>query len=133
MPKPAEALRYEALAHAMQTAVAWEHGQFTAGLLARLAEHEPKHLEVGVNSAMLDHTALLRKLVEKGIIDDGEFEAPTSLREAINTAMVGTSAIARLLIAKGVFTLDEYFTALADTMEVEVQMYERKYPGVYFR
>lgn len=58
--------RYMAAAHGMQTGVAYK------------MEHEPgettpKHLRVGVNSAMRDHSSLARLLIEKGLINDEEY------------------------------------------------------------
>jgi hypothetical protein len=77
-------------AHAMQTGVKWE---METGSL----DTTPKHLRTGVNSALVDCTA-----------------------------------IARLLISKGIFTEDEYYTAVADEMEREVQRYRDRNPGVDF-
>lgn len=57
---------YVALSHAMQSGVAMEmnyHPNPTS----------PKHLRVGVNSAMVEHAALVRLLVSKGIITDEEY------------------------------------------------------------
>lgn len=34
---------------------------------------EPKHLRVGVNSAMCDHAALVRLLIEKGVVSEDEY------------------------------------------------------------
>jgi len=33
----------------------------------------PKHLRVGVNSAMVEHTALTRLLIDKGVITEQEW------------------------------------------------------------
>ena len=54
---------YEAAAHAMQTGVAFlmERGDKAT---------EPKHLRVGINSAMVEHAALVRLLISKGVITD---------------------------------------------------------------
>jgi len=44
--------------------------------LLRGAFHDatsPKHLRVGVNSAMVEHTALVKLLVEKGILTEEEY------------------------------------------------------------
>lgn len=76
--------RYLAAAHAMQSGVAAEMG-------IDPDPTSPKHLRVGVNSAMSDQGAL-----------------------------------ARLLIAKGVFSEEEYTKALADGMEAEAQLYEKR-------
>jgi hypothetical protein len=77
-------VRYIAAAHAMQSGVAMKMNYDPADV-------NPKHLRVGVNSAMVDGSAL-----------------------------VG------LLIAKGVITEAEYFTALADAMERERDMYAKE-------
>ena len=34
---------------------------------------DPKHLRVGVNSAMCDHAALVRVLIAKGILTEDEY------------------------------------------------------------
>lgn len=43
------------------------------------------------------------------------------LRTGINACLVDSSAVAQLLLAKGVFSEEEYFKALADAAELEVQ------------
>lgn len=83
--------RYLRAAHAMQSGVA-------AAMTTGSQSHEPKHLRVGVNSALVDHGALVKLLVDKGIL--------TEL---------------------------EYFTAIADMMEAEVQSYERELSEHYGR
>lgn len=55
-------LRYQRAMHAVQTGVALE---MSMGLSNA---HEPKHLRVGVNSAMIEHGALVHFLVRKGIM-----------------------------------------------------------------
>lgn len=60
--------KYAALLHAMQSGVAMKMNYDPS-------ETSPKHLRVGVNSAMCDHAALARLLVEKGIITREEYEA----------------------------------------------------------
>lgn len=72
--------RYSAAAHAMQSGVAMKMG--FAG-----EETEPKHLRVGVNSAMVEHAALVALLMEKGIITDEDYTkalADAMEREAEN-------------------------------------------------
>lgn len=59
--------RYEAAVHAMQSGVA-----------AKIAMHlgresEPKHLRVGVNSALVDTGTLARLLIRKGVFTSEEF------------------------------------------------------------
>lgn len=58
--------RYMAAMHAMQSGVAAE--QARGG-----KETEPKHLRVGVNSALLNQGALAKLLIDKGIITDDEY------------------------------------------------------------
>jgi hypothetical protein len=68
--------RYDAAAHAMQTGVAYEH-------LTGSNDAAPKHLRVGINSAMVNDAALVRLLMSKGIITDMEYlEALTVEMEA---------------------------------------------------
>ena len=58
--------RYQAAAHAMQSGVAAE-------MQHNPKPTEPKHLRVGVNSAMVEHAALAHLLVTKGVITDDEY------------------------------------------------------------
>lgn len=60
--------RYYAAAHAMQSGVAMEMQQ--AG---REAATQPKDLRVGINTALCDQAALVRLLIQKGIITHGEY------------------------------------------------------------
>ena len=60
--------RYNAAAHAMQSGVAFE---MSAGVSK---ETEPKHLRVGVNSAMVDSAALAGLLIAKGLFTLEEYE-----------------------------------------------------------
>lgn len=55
--------RYLAAAHAMQSGVAAEMADSE-----RAAATSPKHLRVGVNTAMVDHASIVTLLVEKGIL-----------------------------------------------------------------
>lgn len=59
--------RYFKACHAMQTGVAadLEHDPSSA---------TPKHLRVGVNSAMVEHGALVRVLIAKGVFTQEEYE-----------------------------------------------------------
>lgn len=59
--------RYLAAAHGMQSGVA-------AMMEFEPAETTPKHLRVGVNSAMVEHSALVLLLIEKGVISKEEFD-----------------------------------------------------------
>ena len=58
--------KYLALGHAMQTGVAikMQHAP---------SETQPKHLRVGVNSAMCDSAALAGLLIAKGLITEAEY------------------------------------------------------------
>lgn len=58
--------RYQAAAHAMQSGVAFEHGRGSN-------DGSPKHLRVGVNSALVNDAALTKLLVEKGVITEDEY------------------------------------------------------------
>ena len=58
--------RYMNAAHAMQSGVAME-------MNSNPEPTQPKHLRVGVNVALCDHTALVRLLVEKGVITEDEY------------------------------------------------------------
>jgi len=69
-------LSYEEACHAMQAGVAMEISRGTTDA------HTPKHLRVGVNSAMTAHTALAYLLVQKNIITMEEYEE--SLRLVMN-------------------------------------------------
>ena len=66
--------RYAALCHAMQTGVAYKMAKDTN-------ETAPKHLRVGVNSALVQDSALALLLMEKGIITEDEYF------DAVNEAM----------------------------------------------
>jgi hypothetical protein len=66
--------RYRAAAHAMQTGVAMT-------MTTRPAATEPKHLRVGINSAMVEASALVRILITKGILTEHEWY--TALADAM--------------------------------------------------
>ncbi|MBF6555514.1 MAG: hypothetical protein IVW52_04980 [Acidimicrobiales bacterium] len=59
--------RYRRAAHAMQSGVALDH--------ARNGAHDatPKHLRVGVNSALVDSGALAELLIQKGVVTRDEY------------------------------------------------------------
>lgn len=59
---------YMALCHAMQSGVAME-------MNIRTQPTEPKHLRVGINTSMSDHGALVKLLVDKGLITNLEYFA----------------------------------------------------------
>jgi hypothetical protein len=58
--------RYAAAAHAMQSGVAMKMNYDPNSTT-------PKHLRVGINSAMSDHGALARLLITKGVITEDEY------------------------------------------------------------
>jgi hypothetical protein len=60
--------RYAAAMHAMQSGVAME-----MQVDERKSATEPKHLRVGINSAMVNDAALATLLVKKGIITEREY------------------------------------------------------------
>lgn len=66
--------RYLAAAHAMQTGVAFKMDHDPG-------ETSPKHLRVGVNSAMVETSALALLLIEKGVFTMVEYR--TALAEAM--------------------------------------------------
>lgn len=57
--------------HAVQSAVAFEMST------GRSHDTNPKQLRVGINSAMVEHGALVKLLVEKGVITDLEYFTAT--------------------------------------------------------
>ena len=61
-------MTYAEALHAMQTAVAYE-----MTLRGRQSATDPKHLRVGINSAMSDQGALATLLIRKGIISSEEY------------------------------------------------------------
>lgn len=66
---------YYRLVHAMQSGVS---GEMDANLNNA---HTPKHLRTGVNSAMVQNSALVNLLIEKGIITNLEWA--TALRDGM--------------------------------------------------
>lgn len=61
-----DAARQFAAAHAMQSGVAMEMN-WNPG------PTEPKHLRVGVNTALCDHAALVRVLIAKGVLTEADY------------------------------------------------------------
>lgn len=69
----AAAKRHIAAQHAMQSGVAADIGPgFDSTSLGRAA-CTPKHLRVGVNSAMVDHASLVGLLVKRGVITMADY------------------------------------------------------------
>jgi len=58
--------RYMKACHAMQTGVLF--------MMGHTVSHHPKHLRVGINSALVEHSALALLLIEKGIISHKEYQ-----------------------------------------------------------
>ena len=76
--KKAAIARYRAAMHAMQTGVAVQMVTDPDE-----AATSPKHLRVGVNSALVDNSALAQLLIDKNIITELEyFEALAAMAEA---------------------------------------------------
>lgn len=68
--------RYEKALHAMQSGVAME-------MNFNSKPTDPKHMRVGINSALVDSSSLARLLMDKGIITKDEYiEAMTVGMEA---------------------------------------------------
>lgn len=72
--------RYHAACHAMQSGVAME-----LQTEAFKDSASPKHLRVGVNSAMVETSTIVRLLIEKGIItmDEWDKELADSMEEEV--------------------------------------------------
>lgn len=66
--------RYQRAAHAMQTGV-----KMLMEIEGPSRETSPKHLRVGVNSALSDMGALARLLIQKGVISAAEYELTVML------------------------------------------------------
>lgn len=62
--------RYTAAAHAMQSGIAMDMETDTSGSKGATT---PKHLRVGINSALVDGSALAELLMAKGIITSDEY------------------------------------------------------------
>lgn len=58
--------RYERAMHAIRSGVATEHGRGSN-------DGSPKHLRMGVNSALINDAALVRLLIAKGLITEEEY------------------------------------------------------------
>ena len=72
MSRESDTQRYLGACHGMQTGVKFE--MESAGLRGvRHESTEPKHLRVGVNSAMVSHAALVKLLVAKGPLTEDEY------------------------------------------------------------
>jgi hypothetical protein len=72
LPTPEQASMLEVLAHRVQSAIAFFEGQRDA-FGTRCAETEPKHLRVGVNSALVETSAVARLMFRKGLISAKDY------------------------------------------------------------
>ena len=71
-PTPEQSKQLEALAHRVQSGVAFlENLAHTSG--QRYQSTEPKHLRVGVNSALVECSAMSALLFRKGVITAEEY------------------------------------------------------------
>lgn len=66
--------------HAMQAGVAMKM-EFNS------ADTTPKHLRVGINAAMVEHSALAKLLIDKGIITIEEYEESLAVAMEKEVAM----------------------------------------------
>lgn len=72
VPSPAQAIEMEKLSHRVQSGIAFLlSGAERKG--ERFPECEPKHLRVGVNSALIETSALARLLLAKKIFTAEEY------------------------------------------------------------
>lgn len=62
---------------------------------------------------------------------DNKDTTPKHLRVGINAAMSDHAALVSLLVKKGVITEEEYYDALIESMEREVEMYRNKLKELY--
>ncbi len=58
--------KYQQMCHAMQSGVRAEHELGSD-------DGTPKHLRTGVNTAMVDHAALVKLLIHKGLVTEQEY------------------------------------------------------------
>jgi len=72
MSRESDQQRYLDACHGMQTGVKYE---MESDALRGVEHHSttPKHLRVGVNSAMVSHAALVKLLVEYGIFTEDDY------------------------------------------------------------
>jgi len=72
MSRESDQQRYLDACHAMQTGVKYE---MESDALRGVEHHSttPKHLRVGVNAAMVEHGALVKLLVEYGVINEDDY------------------------------------------------------------
>jgi hypothetical protein len=56
---------------------------------------------------------------------------PKHLRVGVNCAMADQGGLVTLLIEKGIFTEEEYYKAIADSMERERDLYQERIDNLY--
>lgn len=70
----------------------------------------------------------LQHAMQTGVAVKMNFEqdetTPKHLRVGVNMAMIESGTLAGLLLSKGVFTEEEYYTALIEGLEHEIEMYK---------
>lgn len=71
-PTPEQSVTLQRLAHRVQTGIAFFEGRRDA-FGERCQETESKHLRVGVNSALIEASAMSALLFRKGIINQEEY------------------------------------------------------------
>ena len=62
---------------------------------------------------------------------DNKDTTPKHLRVGINVAMSDHGALMNILFKKGIVTEDEYYDAMIESMEREVEMYRQKLKELY--
>jgi hypothetical protein len=72
VPTPEQAEKLQSLPHRVQSAIAFLQGHHELEG-TRFPECEPKHLRVGVNSALIETSAVARLLFRKGVITAEEY------------------------------------------------------------
>ncbi|MEZ4594546.1 MAG: hypothetical protein R3D55_25890 [Chloroflexota bacterium] len=82
---------YIKLAHAVQTGIA-------ACIAAGWTGATPKHLRVGIDTSKSDHGALIKLLLEKGVITEGEYQAV--LLEGLEREVDGFKSLFQQLTGK---------------------------------
>lgn len=83
--------------------------------MANLVELKEKYLALA--HAMQSGVAMMMNYNDKST-------SPKHLRVGVNSALLDSSALVNLLVAKGIITEEEYFTALVELFEGEVEKYE---------
>jgi hypothetical protein len=95
MPDDDYDARYRAAAHAMQTGVA-----MGMELAPGASATSPKHLRVGINSAMVTDLALAKLLIAKGVITEAEYRL--AIAEAMEVEKARYEAALSALLGKKV-------------------------------